>query len=598
MEKEGRHLNTMRTILEIALVLLLGAFVTHSDAGLPPYTRILPEGAPQLAWLNSVPNTLQGKVISVQTQPFTEAIELHTLSKPQNTWEAQIVIPTVAPVHKGDALLGIFYARSLSEHEARTEFVFERAGDPYTKSAEFEVNCGAKWQKFYVPFQAAEDYAPGEAHVCFRLGYAPQTILIGGIELRDYGSKVSVDELPTTPIHYDGEEPDAAWRKEAEARIRRIRMAPITIEVLDSAGKPISDAHVHVAMLRHAFPFGSAVNAVDLLGNTPDDEKYRQTILKLFNRATIENQLKWQWWAFDRQTGPRAVQWLNEHHISVRGHNLVWPSWRYMPDSVTALQNNPSALAQAIDDHIRDELGALKGQCVEWDVVNEPVDNHEVYDALGGLDAVVHWYQLAHEVDPTTRLFVNEYNILEAGGTDINHQNRYAEIIQYLLDHHAPLQGIGVQCHFNSSLTPPTLILQILDRFAKFGLPIEVTELDINVPNPQSQAQYMRDFLIAAFSHPAVSGIVMWGFWAGAHWIPQAALFSRDWHLRPVGEAWEEMVFHRWWTDEQLQTNAQGLCTVRGFLGDYTVTVTANGKVQTTQFTLDKPGARVTIRLR
>jgi endo-1,4-beta-xylanase len=588
----------MRTLLKIALALLLGAFVVLAKADLPPSTPVLPEGNPQLAWVYSVSNILQAQLVAVQNLPFTQALQLQTLSKPQNPWDAQIIIPTVAPVHKGDVLLGIFYARSLDANPAQTEFVFERASDPYTKSSEFAVSCTDQWQTFYVPFEAVEDYAPGEAHVCFRLGYDPQTILIGGIELRDFGPNVSIDDLPSSPTHYQGEEPDAAWRKEALARISQIRMAPITIQVLDAFGNPLPGAQVHVAMTRHAFPFGSAVNAVDLLGNTPDDEKYRQTILQLFNRATIENQLKWQWWAFDRQTGPRAVQWLNEHNIPVRGHNLVWPSWRYMPDSVTALQNNPSALAQAIDDHIRDELGTLAGQCVEWDVVNEPVDNHEVYDALGGLDAVVHWYQLAQEVDPTTRLFVNEYNILEAGGTDINHQNRYAEIIQYLLDHQAPLQGIGVQCHFDTTLTPPTLVLQILDRFATFGLPIEVTELDINVPNPQSQAQYMRDFLIAAFSHPAVSGIVLWGFWAGNQWIPHAALFSKDWQLRPIGKAWKDMVFHRWWTDRKLQTNAKGLCTTRGFLGDYTVTVTANGEVQTTQFTLDKPGARVTIRLK
>ncbi|CCW34445.1 beta-1,4-xylanase [Chthonomonas calidirosea] len=586
-----------RTILETAVMLLLGFFVMRSAAGLPPYTRILPDGPPQLTWLTNTPNLLQGQVVSVEGQPFTEALELQTLAKPQNPWDAQIVIPTVAPVHKGDVLLGIFYVRSLKAANAQTEFIFERAGEPYTKSVEFDVQCQAQWQKFYVPFKSVEDYTPGEAHVCFRLGYAPQTLLIGGIELRDYGPNISLSDLPTTPVHYDGEEPNAAWRKEAEARIRQIRMAPITIEVLDSSGKPVPGAQVHIAMLRHAFPFGSAVNAVDLLGNTPDDEQYRQTILKLFNRATIENQLKWQWWVFDRQTGPKAVQWLNDHHISVRGHNLVWPTWRYVPANVAALKDDPKALAQAIDDHIRDELGALKGQCAEWDVVNEPVDNHEVYDALGGLDAVVHWYQLAHEIDPTTRLFINDYNILAAGGTDINHQNRYAEIIQYLLDHHAPLQGIGVQCHFGRNLTPPTRILQILDRFAKFGLPIEVTELDINVSDPQTQARYMRDFLTAAFSHPAVSGIVMWGFWEGAHWIPQAALFSKDWRIRPVGQAWEDMVFHRWWTDEKLTTNAKGICTTRGFLGDYVITVNQNGKVQTMNATLEKPMLQLVIRM-
>lgn len=113
-------------------------------------------------------------------------------------------------------------------------------------------------------------------------------------------------------------------------------------------------------------------------------------VLKLFNRATIENHLKWVLWDFDRSTGPQAVRWLRNHNISVRGHNLVWPSWRWTPSSLQALKSDPQALAKAIEAHIVDELTVLKGQCVEWDVVNEPVDNHELSDEVGGLDALVH----------------------------------------------------------------------------------------------------------------------------------------------------------------------------------------------------------------
>lgn len=560
------------------------------------FEPLLPQNPLRAGTINGTPQNARGQFVPVTGQPFTEALQVQTTASTPNEWDVQFVVPSIAPIQKGDALLGVFYARAVTKG-AQLTFHFEQANPPWAAATSYPASLTSQWQLFYVPFNSNNDYAPGEAHLCIRLGFGRQTIQIGGLELRNYGNKVPLSSLPTTPMHYEGEESSASWRREAEERIKNIRMAPLTIRVVGPKGAPIKNARVHISMQRHAFPFGSAVAANVLLGTGGDNEKYRQMVLKLFNRATIENHLKWVLWDFDRSTGPQAVRWLRNHNISVRGHNLVWPSWRWTPSSLQALKSDPQALAKAIEAHIVDELTVLKGQCVEWDVVNEPVDNHELSDEVGGLDALVHWYQLAHQTDPTTKLFVNDYNILEAGGRAIGHQNRYAQIIQYLLDHNAPLQGIGLQCHFDANVTPPIRLLQILDRFAQFGLPLEVTELDITLPDQQAQAHYMRDFLTVAFSYPAIEGIVLWGFWAGAHWRPEASLFAKDWSLRPIGQAWQEMVFHRWWTDETLLTHANGCCTTRGFLGDYLITVEANGSSKTVPLSLQQPGTDITITL-
>jgi tRNA A37 methylthiotransferase MiaB len=69
------------------------------------------------------------------------------------------------------------------------------------------------------------------------------------------------------------------------------------------------------------------------------------------------------------------------------------------------------------------------------------------------------------------------------------------------------------------------------------------------------QADFMRDYLIALFSHPNVGGVMLWGFWEGRHWRPDAALFERDWTPRPVARAWMDLVHREWKTDLALTTD-------------------------------------------
>jgi endo-1,4-beta-xylanase len=406
---------------------------------------------------------------------------------------------------------------------------------------------------------------------------------------------MQVAEAQRSPL-FAGREAGAPWRAEAQERIEQIRKADIAVTVTDAQGKPVPNAEVHLSMQRHAFGFGSAVTADGILGTSADDKKYRETILQLFNKVVMENDLKWENWDQHRDRAIRGVQWLLDHHIAVRGHNLIWPDGNLMPARVGALKGDKEQLAAAIEAHITDEVGAMKGKLVEWDVINEPVTNHQVMDVLGR-DAMVKWYRLAHEADPNATLFINDYNIIAAGGEDTRHQDSYEAIIKFLLDNAAPLGGIGVQSHFDWNLTPPSRVLELLDRYGQSGIPIEATEFDININDEKLQADYLRDYMTVLFSHPAVNGIIMWGFWEERHWLPAAALYRRDWSLKPNGQAWLDLVRHQWWTDMKLKTDDNGQCKTRGFLGDYEVTTQAGGKTKIVPFTLRKDSPRLSVTL-
>ena len=65
----------------------------------------------------------------------------------------------------------------------------------------------------------------------------------------------------------------------------------------------------------------------------------------------------------------------------------------------------------------------------------------------------------------------------------------------------------------------------------------------------------------------------MWGFWEGAHWKPETALWRKDWTEKPAAKVWRDLVCQQWRTDETLHTDAGGSAKLRAFYGHYEVTV-------------------------
>ena len=251
------------------------------------------------------------------------------------------------------------------------------------------------------------------------------------------------------------------------------------------------------------------------------------------------------------------------------------------------LHGDPAALKKRIDDHIADEVGALKGQCVEWDVINEAYVNHDVMDILGN-DIMARWYREAHAADPKPRLFINDYDITESGGVNNAHIDAYDKTISDLLAEGAPLGGIGLQSHFSNVLTAPDKVYSLFNRFARFGLPLEITEFDVNTKDEQLKADYWRDYLTIAYSHPAVNAFMMWGFWEGDHWIPDAALWSKDWKERPTAKVLTDLLLHQWRTNTAGRSDARGGYRTRAFLGNYKITVTRGARKKTVECSVSR----------
>jgi endo-1,4-beta-xylanase len=548
----------------------------------------------------SGPNTSRLEAVPVEGQGFATAMRLRTPAglptDSSREYSIRVRALVTASVKKDDWILATFWVRAL-ERTHPTAYVklnYERSVSPYTKSLSTRLDVPDSWKRYSIPFKIAEDYQPNQSYFDFWVGFDPQVIEIGGVSLLNQGQAFNPNEVDTG-YTYQGREADSTWRAEAEARIEEIRKATVNFLVVDADGVPQPEAKVEVRMKRHAFPFGTAVVASALLGTTADDEKYRQAYFANFNAAVFENDFKWGTFEANRARSLRALDWLGGQGIQhIRGHTMVWPGWQYLPADVRALSSNPEALRARVNARILDAGRSAAGKFKDWDVVNEPIVNRDLQNILGE-DELAAWYRLAREADPAARLVLNEYNII--ANDDRNKADKYFAMIEWLRAQEAPLDVIGEQGHFGFALTGMRRSKEILDRFATFGLPIQITEFDVDVYDEKLQADYTRDFLTLCFSHPSVDAFLLWGFWENRHWKPAAAMLRRDFSVKPNGEAWRSLIYEKWWSNVDVNLDAEAYASTRVFLGDYEFTARLNDKVVTILAPVTKEGANIKFQL-
>ncbi|MEO0963888.1 MAG: endo-1,4-beta-xylanase [Planctomycetota bacterium] len=533
------------------------------------------------------------------------AFRVTTNNQPAHHYSIEARVPASASVKKGDVLFAAWWMRAhasrVESGEAVTLFRVQRTQPPWERTLYGDSLAGPEWKLIYRAGRAPADIPAGELAAVFSAGYPRQAFDVAGLRVSNLGPDADPDTLPTMTISYPGAEPDAAWRIAAEARIDRLRRADLTLELVDADGQPLRDAQVEAELVRHDFWFGSAFAADWLYDNwdTPDGARYREKMIELFNGVAMANQLKWARWEQNPDIAMTTLRWLKGAGLKTHGHVLVWPGLEKfrVADAKqvwAAAQSDPDILRDRVRNHMVDILTATHGLVDDWDVVNEPYTQHEFLDLLGQ-DAMVDWFKLARELAPNANLFLNDFSILAGNGLNKPKQDFMYDTAAYLLEQGAPIDAIGFQAHMGGGLTPPYRLEMILNRFEELGLPIMITEFDVDVPDPEVQEQYARDFMTVMFSHPAVSGFTTWGFWRPQMWSPNSAMFDADWNLMPVGRAFTGLVHDAWKTRAAGRSDAAGRFAFRGFKGDYRVTVTVDG--ETTTHEVQLPTLDGTIRL-
>ena len=244
------------------------------------------------------------------------------------------------------------------------------------------------------------------------------------------------------------------------------------------------------------FLIGVAVNQRNVT-NAQQQALVRQE----FNSMTAENDMKpeptepregqFQWDGADR-----IANFARQSGIRMRGHCLMWHNQvgRWM------LEDNPTkeVFYARMKRHIQAVVSRYKDIVYCWDVVNEAItDDPNAKDPyrqspmykLCGDEFIVKAFQYAREADPKALLFYNDYN-----ECDPVKSQRIFDMVKKLKAQGAPIDGIGMQGHYNIYGPTEQDVDKALQLYRQIVKHIHVTELDIRVNEEMGgQLQFSRD---------------------------------------------------------------------------------------------------------
>lgn len=400
--------------------------------------------------------------------------------------------------------------------------------------------------------------------------------------------------------------PDLAHRR-TDARVR----------LVDDAGAPRARASVTVEQTRHAFGFGnigfdliewiagpaptSDVGDQQVFGgsSTLDPEQLAADYLELFNAVT----LPFYWRGFEPVRGRtdadrlhRTAEWFRARGVTVKGHPLVWhtlaPTW--------LLDLDDRDVEEAIRERIRTVVTRFAGTVDLWDAINEaiilPVFTAEenavtrLAQSKGRLGMVRMAFEEARAANPDARLVLN----------DFDWSADYERIIADSLEAGVSVDAIGVQTHMHQGYRGDEKISEVIERFSRFGLPLQLTETtllsgelmpkhidDLNdyavgewPSTPEGEAR-QADEVVRHYrnvlSHPAVESLTYWGITDAGAWLgAPAGLLRADGSRKPSYDALHDLIRGEWWTPPTaLETDDDGILAVSGFAGTYRLTADA-----------------------
>ncbi|CAI9414128.1 hypothetical protein HIDPHFAB_02192 [Nocardioides sp. T2.26MG-1] len=418
----------------------------------------------------------------------------------------------------------------------------------------------------------------------------------------------------------------------------RSHRSAVTVRTADGAPRP--DTEVTVRQVRHAFAFGNigfdfvdlAAGEVGIEADGPhvfggaDRESAQRLVglwLDVFNTAT----LPFYWAGFEPTEGRpdtermlAAARWFRDRGVSLKGHPLVWhtlaPDW---------LRGRPDPEAEdVVRARVRREVTAFAGLIDTWDAINEVVIM-PVFDNEAEQNAITRLCRRIGRI-PTIRLAFDEARAAsdQAGAgvrlvlNDFDMSTAYECLIEGVLEAGIRVDAIGLQSHMHQGYWGEERTLATLERFARFGLPLQMTETtllsgdlmpadieDLNDYQPASwpstpegearQADELVRHYRTLLSHPSVEAVNYWGITDRGAWLgAPAGLVRPDGTPKPAYDALRRLVKEEWWlSPTTMRTDHEGRLQVEGWPGDYALE--CGGAIATFALAAGAPELEVTL---
>ncbi len=248
------------------------------------------------------------------------------------------------------------------------------------------------------------------------------------------------------------------------------------------------------------FMIGVAVNPRNIT-----DPMQSALVCREFNSMTSENDMKPQptepaQGKFNWTGADRVANFARQNGIKLRGHCLVWHNqigdWIYTDKK--GQEVSKKELLKRIRKHITTVVKRYKDVVYCWDVVNEAItdDPHaenyfrqsRLYK-IAGDDFIREAFRAARKADKKALLFYNDYN-----ECDPVKSRRIAEMVYKMKADGVPIDGIGMQAHYNIYEPSTDDIDRAIRLYKDVVKHIHVTELDVRVNREMGgQLKFKKD---------------------------------------------------------------------------------------------------------
>ncbi|KAJ0753226.1 putative endo-1,4-beta-xylanase [Helianthus annuus] len=445
--------------------------------------------------------------------------------------------------------------------------------------------------------------ASGPQNINVALGVDSQWVNGGQVEISDSNQwheicgSFRIEKQPAKVMVYiQGPAPGVSFKLaglqifavDRQARFRhlrrqtdKIRKQDVTLKFPTPDSSSMYPTMVIVKQIQNSFPIGTCISRTNI-----DNEDFVAFFVKNFNWAVFGNELKWYWTESQKgnlnyQDADDLLKLCDDNNISARGHCIFWDVDNTVQDWVKNL--NKTDLGAAVQNRLTSLLNRYKGKFKHYDVNNEMLHG-SFYPSRLGQDIRANMFKTANQLDPSATLFVNDYHV-EDGCDTRSTPEKYISQILDLQQQGAPVGGIGIQGHIDSPVGP--VVCSALDKLGCLGLPIWFTELDVSSTNEYIRADDLEVMFREAFAHPAVEGIMIWGFWELFMSRENSHLVDAEGEINVAGNRLLELK-KEWLSHSHGHVDDKGEFCFRGFPGTYEVVVVTDGKKTVKKFVVEK----------
>ena len=394
-----------------------------------------------------------------------------------------------------------------------------------------------------------------------------------------------------------------------ERDIEKYRKGDALIEVVGKDGKPLVNATMVVQQQTHEFLFGCNLFALGQLKTAELNSRYENSFANLFNCATVP----FYWGDLEPQQGqlrfdegsPRVwrrpppdqlVKWCKAHHITPKGHALMYAKNMFMPAWTD--RNDPGIFLKQAHQHMAGIAKRYGDTFPVWDVSNEEIPRIRHLDQWHKVpDDYLEWcFREANS------LFPKSVKMLYNDGTEEVHKNidEYKALFSRLINKNIEVDGMGIQFHIynrpsmlEGKLYPPEELFNVYDQLSQMKLPLYITEITIPGKGDDGavlQGKIVENLYRLWFSTPNMAGITWWNLGDGTAFEEEnkamGGLIDEEMNPKPAYLALDKLINHEWKTNESLTTDSNGDIRFRGFHGKYLIKVTSGGVSKEFKFDL------------